>query len=156
MARLGGVGLPSRSGGVPTFAAAAVQFVRVLLHFGGEDTVAEGLPLLDETLAQPAEEWTLDLMEDVFPWDFFSQFFNYRDYFDLITCQLTDGIDVRPELRQLLLASLNYYHGFHAPFLDFNGQALDYFRRAATLDPAFPYYQYHLAEELLQRRSARG
>ena len=90
-------------------------------------------------------------MEDVFPWDFFPQFFNYRDYFDLITRQITDGTDVRPELRRLLLASLNYYRGFHAPYLDFNGQALDYCRRAAALDPAFPYYQYHLAEEFLQR-----
>ncbi len=130
------------------------NFIRVLLHFGAETTVAEGLQLLDDTLARPADEeggWSLDIMEDIFPWDFFPQCFNYRDYFDLITRQLTDGADTRPELRRLLLASLNYYRGFHAPYGDFHGQALDYFRRAASLDPAFPYYRYHLAEELLQR-----
>ena len=117
-----------------------------------ETVKAEGLRLLDETLVQPVDEWTLDLMEDVFPWDFYPQFFNYRAYFDLITSQLTDGTDVRPGLCQLLLASLNYYRGFHAPYMDFNGQALDYFRSASTFDPSFPYYQYHLAEVASQLR----
>ena len=110
--------------------------------------------LLDDTLASPADDpggWSLDVMEDVFPWDFFPQHFNYRDYFDLITRQLIDGADTRPQLRQLLLASLNYYRGFHAPYQDFHSQAADYFRRAVSLDPVFPYYRYHLAEELLQR-----
>jgi hypothetical protein len=127
------------------------NFGRVLLHFGGEAAIAEGLGLLDDTLARPTDDWTLDVMEDVFPWDFFPQFFNYRDYFDLITRQLTDGSDARPALRRLILASLNYYRGFHAPYRDFHSVALDYFRRAVALDPAFPYYRYHLAEELVQR-----
>jgi hypothetical protein len=125
--------------------------IRVLLHFGLEATVQEGLRLLDDTLARPAEEWSLDILEDVFPWDFFPQLFNYRDYFDLIMRQLTEGLDVRPELRRLILASLCYYRGFHAPYRDFASQAMSHFQRAAELDPAFPYYRYHLAQELLQR-----
>jgi len=109
------------------------------------------LRLLDETVGESLDEWSLDVMEDVFPWDFFPQLFNYRGFFDLITRQLTSKVDAHAGLKRLIAASLHYYRGFFAPYGDFHCLGLDHFRRAVALDPEFPYYQYHYCRELLQR-----
>jgi hypothetical protein len=135
----------------PRSLALRFNAVRVLLHFGGPREQAEALALADETLRAPADEWALDVMDDVFPWDFYPQLFNYRSYFDLATRGLIDGGDAAPALRRLIYASLHYYRGFHAPYQGFHSGGLSHFRTASELDPAFPYYQYHLARELLQR-----
>jgi hypothetical protein len=124
---------------------------RVLLHFGGTYEHAEALALIDETLAAPEDGWPVGLMEDVFPWDFFAQLFNYRRYFDRLMAALVEGTDVEAELRRLILAALHYYRGLIAPYGHFHSGGLGHFRRAVQLDPDFPYYLYHYARELLQR-----
>jgi hypothetical protein len=124
---------------------------RTLLHFGGAAEHAEALALIDETLAFPEESWPVGLMEDVFPWDFFAQLFNYRRYFDRLMAALVEGINVEAELRRLILASLHYYRGLLAPYGHFHSEGLGHFRHAMRLVPDFPYYQYHYARELLQR-----
>jgi hypothetical protein len=127
------------------------NYIRLLLHFGGVKDQRRVLALLDRTLRRDASTWTIDVMEDVFPWDFFPQLFNYRAYFDLVTRHLAEGCEVTDGLRRLILASLHYYRGFFAPYDDFHSRGLSDYQRAVELDPAFPYYQYHYARELLQR-----
>jgi hypothetical protein len=127
------------------------NFARVLFHFGNPEEQDEGLQLVDEALGLPESGWVVGLMEDVFPWDFYAQLFNYRRYFDRVTASFVEGADVQAELRRLVLASLHYYRGLRSPYGHFQSEALGHFRRAARLDPDFPYYQYHYARELLQR-----
>lgn len=124
---------------------------RALLHFGGTSRVSDGLRLIDETLAQPEEHWIIDVLEDVFPWDFFPQYFNYRTYFDLLNRQLMSGERVDALLRDLIRASLHYYRGRHRPFAGLHTSGLDDFRQATRLDPEFPYYALHYAEQLAAR-----
>src|SRR5262249_49018840 len=131
----------------PRSLALRFNLVRILLHFGSTKQQAEGLALADKTLRTPAGEWSLDVMDDVFPWDFFPQLFNYRSYFDQATRSLADGGDAGPALRRLIYASLHYYRGFFVGYEGFHGGGLRHFRHAVELDPAFPYYQYHLACE---------
>jgi hypothetical protein len=135
----------------PRSLALRLNCARVLLHFGYHAEQKYAIDLIDETLRRPAEEWALDVMDDVFPWDFYPQLFNYRSYFDLVTRYLTHGDDVLPQLRRLVYASMYYYRGFFAPYQGYHSAGLEHFRRAADLDPEFPYYCYHLARELLQR-----
>jgi hypothetical protein len=125
--------------------------IRVLLHFGTSKLVAEALTLLDETLRLPPNHWQIDIMEDVFPWDFFPQFFNYRAYFDCITQHLTQGTPIEADLRRLILASLHAYRGFYPTYHGFYSQALDDYGAAAALDPDFPFFQLWYADQLLQR-----
>ncbi len=125
--------------------------IRVLLHFGTLKLVGEGLALLDETLRQPPNHWQIDVMEDVFPWDFFPQFFNYRAYFDRITQHLTQGVTVEEDLCRLILASLHAYRGFYPAYHGFYSQALDDYGAAAALDPDFPFFQLWYADQLLRR-----
>jgi hypothetical protein len=125
--------------------------IRVMLHFGTDELVAEALALLDETLQFPAGAWRIDAMEDVFPWDFFPQFFNYREYFDRLTAHLMRGSEVEADLCRLLRASLHAYRGFYPQQHGIYSQSLDDYQAAAALDPAFPYYRLWYAEQLLQR-----
>ncbi|MGH7172078.1 MAG: glycosyltransferase [Gemmataceae bacterium] len=125
--------------------------IRVMLHFGTPDLVSEALVLLDETLEHPAEHWRIDVMEDVFPWDFFPQFFNYRTYFDRITEHLTQGTPVEEYLGRMMTASLHAYRGFYPTYHGFYSQSLDDYQTAAALDPDFPYFRFWYAEQLLKR-----
>jgi hypothetical protein len=125
--------------------------IRVMLHFGTPQDVAAALVLLDETLRLPPNHWHVDVMEDVFPWDFFPQFFNYRSYFDRITQHLTLGDPVEADLCRLILASLHAYRGFYPTYHGFYSQALDDYGAATALDPEFPFFQLWYADQLLRR-----
>jgi tetratricopeptide (TPR) repeat protein len=125
--------------------------IRVMLHYGTPKFVSEALDLLDETLRIPPNHWQIDAMEDVFPWDFFPQFFNYRGYFDRVTQHLMQGTPVETDLCRLILASLHAYRGFYPAQHGFYSQALDDFGAATALDPDFPFFQLWYADQLLRR-----
>jgi hypothetical protein len=135
----------------PRSLVARFNSIRVMLHFGTPRLVSEALALLDETLDLPPDHWQIDVLEDVFPWDFFPEFFNYRSYFDQVTAHLMQGIPAEPGLRRLLLASLHAYRGFYPAYHGFYAQSLDDYQSAAALDPDFPYFRLWYAEQLLQR-----
>jgi hypothetical protein len=136
----------------PHSLVARFNSIRVMLHFGTPAFVSEALALLDETLSRPASHWQIDVMEDVFPWDFFPQFFNYRAYFDRITEHLTQGVPIESDLYRLIAAALHAYRGFYPTYFGFYSQSLDDHRAATSLDPDFPYFQFWYAEQLLNRR----
>jgi hypothetical protein len=135
----------------PRSLVARFNYIRVMMHFGTPKLVSEALVLLDETLDLPPEHWQIDVMEDVFPWDFFPQFFNYRSYFDRITAHLIQGGPVDSDLCRLILASLHAYRGFYSSSHDFYSRSLDDYQAAAALDPDFPYFRLWYATQLLQR-----
>src|SRR6185295_1874155 len=56
--------------------------IRTALHFGEPAEVSAALKLGLETMEFPEDFWEIACEDDVFPWDFFGQFFNYREYFD--------------------------------------------------------------------------
>jgi tetratricopeptide (TPR) repeat protein len=135
----------------PRSLVARFNYIRVMLHFGTPELVSEALALLDETLRHPPTYWQIDVMEDVFPWDFFPQFFNYRGYFDRVTQHLMHGTAVESDLCRLILASLHAYRGFYPAHHGFYSQALEDYGAAAALDPDFPFFQLWYADQLLQR-----
>jgi hypothetical protein len=135
----------------PGSLVARFNYLRVVLHFGTPEAVSEILPLLDETLGLPPGHWQIDVMEDVFPWDFFPQFFNYRGYFDRVTAHLAHGTSVEADLARLILASLHAYRGFYPSQHGFYSPSLDDYQAAAALDPDFPYFKLWYARQLLQR-----
>ncbi len=99
----------------------------------------------------PADHWQIDVLEDVFPWDFFPTYFNARGYFDRIMAHLTRAVPVEADLVRLIRASLHTYRGFYPTQHGFYSQSLDDFQAAAALDPDFPYYRLWYAQHLLQR-----
>jgi hypothetical protein len=125
--------------------------IRVMLHYGAPEVVGEALELLDDTLALPEERWEADILEDVFPWDFFPHFFNYRAYFDRIIAHLTRGTKASQALCRLMLASLYSYRGFFPTHNGFYSRSVDDFRRATELDPCFPYYRLWYSSQLIER-----
>lgn len=126
----------------PDSLALRFNFIRACLHLGPPEAVGEGLDLLVDTLAAPQESWRLEPLDDVYPWDVFSTFFNYRAYFDIVTRHFTHGDEVKGELTRLILASLWHYY-----FQYSHDRA--HAARAASLDPGFCFYRFHLARTLL-------
>ncbi len=127
------------------------NYLRVAFHLGTPEIASEVLPLLDETLGRPPQTWQVDAMEDVFPWDFFPAFFNYRGYFDRVTAHLAHSIPVGPDLCRLIRASLYGYRGLYRAREGFCPGSLDDFQAAADLDPDFPSFRLGYAHHLLRR-----
>jgi len=121
-----------------------LNFIRVALQFGQTQETEEAIQLAKETLNTPASNWTIDVMEDVFPWDFGSTSFNYRKYFELVTEHLTQGTPVNSALTQLILAALYFHLGHYS-------NDPNHFKQAFTLDPEFPFYRFYYAKILIQR-----
>jgi GT2 family glycosyltransferase len=118
--------------------------IRTALHFGRPKDRAAALKLAGETLNSPEEFWQVAPLDDVFPWDFFNTFFNYRSYFDRVTEHFTRGTEVRGSLVRLLLASMHSYRGHYS-------ESLEDLKRATELDPEFPFYKLNYAQRLVER-----
>lgn len=119
------------------------NFVRTALHFGEVKEVEAALDLAQDTLAKPLQVLSLDLLEDVFPFDFFSVGFNYRLYFDTVTETLKSKTLDHGALKALIFASLSSYLGHYV-------DPVENFRRAVELDPSHHYYQLALSEALVR------
>lgn len=117
--------------------------IRAALHFGAPAEVDEALDLLRETIAIPPAEWKVDPLDDVMPWDFFGQMFNYRSYFDAVTTMLKGEALPESSLVDLIRASLHYYLGHYS-------HDIEHLQTAVTLDPHFPFYRLRLAAALIK------
>ena len=149
--------------GIQRFPACLVlrfNAIRTGLHFGEPQEVSDALRLARETLARPTGSWQVSAREDVFPYDFFGQFFNYREYLDLCTRAAQGEEEVSGEFPRLILASIAYYASWYrasageeeAESLSIRSLAL----RSIRLDPAFPFYSFHAARLLLEDTGAAG
>jgi radical SAM superfamily enzyme YgiQ (UPF0313 family)/tetratricopeptide (TPR) repeat protein len=120
------------------------NLIRTSLHLGQTPEISEALKLAEETVQVPISTWKIDIMEDVFPYDYQSNFFNYRRYFDEVTESLMEGASHNPALSRLILASLYFYLGIYT-------QNTPYLRQAIILDPDFPVFKLEYARQLVKR-----
>lgn len=119
-------------------------YVRIVLHYGEPAARARALQLAYDAVERPPEAFAVDVACDVLPFDFHSEFFNYRDYLDLVA-RTAKGDAVPPvAFARLLLASLAGYVARKT-----SKPALH--ELAAGLDPAFARYQLDWAKALLTR-----
>jgi len=118
--------------------------IRIALHFGSSSQVSQALREALEIVRANPNSWMVEGLEDVFPFDFFSMYFNYRDYLDLCFKQVSEKVSVKDDLVRLILASLYSYLGHYI-------DDLEIIRRAVDLDPGFAYYRLRLARRLVQR-----
>ena len=119
------------------------NFVRVLFHFGGTEEINYAMQLAKEAVNMPSSEWNIDIMDDIFPHDFWHTFFNYRSYFDLIMKYFRDKIDPSKELYHLIIASLHYYIGKGL-------NDLYHFKQSIAFDPEFVCYSFFYAQHLVK------
>ncbi|HSB73562.1 MAG TPA: putative sugar O-methyltransferase [Candidatus Methylomirabilis sp.] len=123
------------------------NMIRAALHFGSPGEVTEALAMAEESADHSPSAWRVQPLEDVFPWDYCSTYFNYRAYLDRVTQACMDGTDPSPELIRLIRAALHHYVGCYSG-------DLERLRQATILDPGFPYYRLAYAKRLLERGSA--
>lgn len=128
----------------PDSLALRFNFIRAALHFGTDADIEQALSLARETIETDASMLTLDPLDDVMPWDYCQDFFNYRDYFDLVTDTLAGRKNGVHDLKKMIYASLHYYCGRMT-------EASGNFADAARLDPAFPVYRLWQAKHLASK-----
>jgi len=117
------------------------NYIRTALIFGHQEEKQFALKIARETIETPLSIWELDPMHDVFPWDYFSQLFNYRRYFDLVTEQLKNDGGQSVGLCKLVMASIHFH-------LSFFVNDLVHAAKAVELDPDFPFYGLRYAQLL--------
>jgi len=127
------------------------NFIRVSLHFGQPKDVAKALELAEETVTMRFSDWQIDLMDDIFPWDIFNQFFDYRKYFDLINEVIANDRHNYDSLIETILASIYFYLANNT---ENRNQCIEYLSHAASLNPDFAYFVLSYAEQLVTRNQA--
>lgn len=126
----------------PQSLALRFNFIRAALHFGGENDIDQALGIARETLDAAPSTWSLDPRDDVMTWDYCAAFFNYRAYFDLVTASFAGEAVEETALKDLILASIEYYCG------RMTGEVA-HFSAAAARDPEFPAYRLAYAKSLV-------
>lgn len=124
------------------------DWLRAALHFGSDEVKGRAIEMGRQMTAIPLAEWESDVLEDVFPWDFFGEMFNYRGYFDLVVDSLRRRQAHNSKLSALIMASVNHYLSSHLSSVDFA-------RQAVTLDPGCAPYRLRLGSLLATREETR-
>jgi hypothetical protein len=127
------------------------NLVRVLVHFGDGAQVRQAVGLLDDTLRWSADQWQIDLLDDVLPWDFCPSLFNYRRYFDAVTQSLGTSSPRIETLITVILASLNHYRSKYAVEIVGERTDIEYAAEAVRLDPEFAEYAVQYCRLLVSR-----
>lgn len=124
------------------------NYMRALYHFGSHEDITLSMMIGKEIIDMDPAQWDIDVDDDVLPWDFHKDRFNYRSYFDAITQQLVSGESCRDSLVGLIVASTCCYVGGHE-------NDIHLLARAWKTDPNFAYYQmaYVRALRITPRRT---
>jgi tetratricopeptide (TPR) repeat protein len=120
--------------------------IRHFLHHGAPEQITDTLDAIEILLNTPKTELRLDPSEDVMPWDYYDQFFNYRSYLDLTTEYLGGGNTDKGKLVDLIRASLAHYLGLYTG-------KIEWLEQAAQRDSHFPHYSHSLAKALFSRNT---
>lgn len=126
----------------------AFNRIRALLHFGNERDAVRGLAMAKEVIARGPDGYTVDAVDDVMPYDFFSDQFDYRVYFELILAAqraptAEERQAVEAGMKTLIVAALHHYVGRKE-------RCLDPLRQAVRLAPGFQPYRMELVRALLR------
>jgi hypothetical protein len=124
------------------------NWLRAALHFGSDEAKAKAIEMGRRMTLVPLAGWDSDVFEDVFPWDFLGEFFNYRGYFDGVIDSVRRGETKNAGLHALIMASVNYH-------LSFQLSDPAFARQAVALDPTFALYQLRLGSVLSSRDDTR-
>jgi tetratricopeptide (TPR) repeat protein len=119
------------------------NFMRTAFHYGWPSEVSRALQLARDTVGRPSSGEYIDPLDDIFPWDLYNTFFNYRAYLEGVEAKLKGDKSSCENLTRLIYASLHHYLGC---YLDDQG----HLERAVALDPEFPYYQLSLARHCVR------
>lgn len=130
----------------PRFLVLKFNLMRALHHFGnGQGEVRK---LAESIVTSQETDWDVGPHDDVLPYDFFPEHFNYRSYFDLAVKVIGEGREQDPGFFRLIHASAAHYNVLA-------GGSVEAARKAVDSDPVFPLYRLDLARHLAAAKSSR-
>lgn len=118
--------------------------LRALLHHGTPDQRRLALQAAAELVGGDAERWQVDAADDVMPFDFHGESFDYRTYLDLVIAAAKGAPVATADLRRLLLAALAGHLAEHTGDPELH-------ERAARWNPEFARHQLAWARALVRR-----
>ena len=124
-----------------------LDYCKAVFHNGTPLDVEKGIQEILKVIEKPFTDWDVDPMEDVFPWDYVPEVFDYRSYFDRV-CRIIS----KDETEQYPLHSLIY--GCLYRYLAAYTGELDHFRKAVEHCPSYAPYSLALARRLLDEGQA--
>lgn len=125
------------------------NFVRACLHFGRLTDVEDGVRIATDTVDGPVNKWSLEVEDDVLPWDYLNEVFDFRAYIDAyVRMKQGDGSAIM-DMKRLIISAL--YFGL-SQILD----NLEYLDRCVELSPDFFWYRLVLAKKLLRTGDAKN
>lgn len=131
----------------PRSLAVRFLYVRTLWHHGDSGQRLQALQLAADTVDADPTTWQLAPDDDVMPFDFHADCFNYRDCFDHLAAA-AKGAPVRSHaLVRLVLAAI-------AGYVARQTDTPSWHERVVALDPGFARYRLDLARCLLRRGDA--
>jgi hypothetical protein len=137
----------------PRHLAARFLHVRTLWHHGDARARLQALQLAFDTIEADPASWQLGPDDDVMPFDFHADCFNYRDYLDLVAAAAKGTVVPAAAFVQLVLAAI-------AGYVARKTDQPDLHERVVAWDPGFARYRLDLARCLLRRgdgaQRARG
>lgn len=123
---------------------------RTQVHFGNPIQVTQAVDCALTIIEQPLTYWKVCPQDDVFPYDLFNTFFNYRTYFDNLVSHFKSNQELwENQSIKLILASLHYYLGLYRQ----DTRAL---KTAVMLDSEFAPYQMSYIKQLAREDSDFG
>jgi hypothetical protein len=118
--------------------------LRALLHHGTADQRLHALQDAFDLVDRGPDNWQVDPADDVMPFDFHGELFDYRSYLDLVLQAAKGEMVPAPAFARLLLASL-------AGYVARKTGKPELHERAANWNPAFARYRLDWAGALLAR-----
>jgi len=128
----------------PDCLVAHFDLLRALIHFGSPADRQSIEELTAQILTTPAGDWRVDPYEDVFPYDLFSNWFDYRAYLDLVVERLAGAVPHDESFIDLILSAVNHYDAVLSG-------SIEKAERAFMLNPDFPFFKLTLAEMLARQ-----
>lgn len=123
------------------------NLIRAALHHGTPAEQDEALALAAEALARPVDHWEVAPLDDVMPFDFHADGFDYRGHLTRVArCCRGEPVPA-DELARPILAAIAGCLGRH------RGEVAVH-ERAVALDPGFAPFRLDLARALLARGTA--
>ncbi len=121
--------------------------LRAVLHHGDASARMQALQQAFDLVDGGPDGWAVDPADDVMPFDFGSEWFDYRSYLDLVMRAAKGETVPAVAFSRLLLASL-------AGYVARKTGKPDLHERAAAWAPGLPRYRLDWARALLARRGA--
>ena len=126
------------------------NYIRHNLHNGNSTDIKSIIEIMEGIVSSDINHWSIS-ESDIMPWDYYSQFFNYRGYFELIvkkhSKKITENIFKTESIKYI-------YSSIYAYLSCYTGELI-HFKKAYNLDKTFNYFKLNYSQALIYHNKSK-